>query len=93
MAGEYSNPRDQAIFEKIAEMISEQLGCEKDEITPTSHIIDDLGADSLDRAELIVSIEETFFNYDFELTDEQAEEIQTVDDAATFVHYHSWWQP
>jgi acyl carrier protein len=56
------------------------------EITPDSHFIDDLGADSLDTVELVMALEEEF---GIEIPDEDAEKIQTVGDVAKYIDEHS----
>ncbi len=62
---------------KIIDIIANQLGVEKDMITPGANIVDDLGADSLDVVELVMALEEAF---DTEIPDEDAEKIRTVKD-------------
>jgi acyl carrier protein len=71
--------------ERIKEIIVEQLGVEKDEVTPEAAFIDDLGADSLDIVELVMALEE---EYDLEISDEEAEKIRTVGDAIAYIHSH-----
>lgn len=68
--------------EKIKGIIVEQLGVAAEEVVPEAHFIDDLGADSLDIVELIMALEE---EYDIEISDEDAEKIQTVGDAMKYV--------
>lgn len=58
------------MFEKVRDIIAEQLGIEASEITPESTFVDDLGADSLDIVELIMAFEEEF---NMEIPDEEAE--------------------
>jgi acyl carrier protein len=70
------------VYEKVKELIAEQLGIEEDEITLESSFVDDLGADSLDIVELIMAIEEEFT---IEIPDEDAEKMITVNDAVTYV--------
>lgn len=70
------------IFEKIKEIIVEQLGVEEDLVTMESSFIDDLGADSLDIVELIMALEEEF---DLEIPDNDAEKIVTVGDVAEYI--------
>jgi acyl carrier protein len=65
------------IFDKIKEIIVEQLGVEPDIVTMEASFIDDLDADSLDIVELIMALEEEF---DMEIPDEEAEKISTVGD-------------
>ena len=73
-------------FEKIRDIIVEQLGGEPGEVTPDSRFIDDLGADSLDIVELIMALEEEF---DMEIPDEEAEKISTVGDVVEYLKTHS----
>ncbi len=67
---------------KLKEIIAEQLGISEEEIVPAASFIDDLGADSLDLVELIMALEEEF---DMEISDEEAEKIQTVQDAINYI--------
>jgi acyl carrier protein len=69
-------------FEKIKEILAEQLGVSEDEIEMDSSLTDDLGADSLDLVELVMALEQEF---DLEISDEEAEKIKTVGDAVNFV--------
>jgi len=62
---------------KIVDIIANQLGVDKEIITPEANIVDDLGADSLDVVELVMALEEAF---DVEIPDEEAEKIRTVKD-------------
>jgi acyl carrier protein len=68
--------------ERITDLIVEQLGVSRDEIAPEAAFIDDLGADSLDIVELVMAMEETF---DVEISDEDAEKIQTIGDAISYL--------
>ena len=68
--------------DRVSEMIIEQLGATKEEIVPEASFIDDLGADSLDIVELVMAMEETF---DIEITDDDAEKIQTIGDAVAYL--------
>ena len=70
------------VFEKVKEIVVEQLGVEEDEVTLESSFIDDLGADSLDIVELIMALEEEF---DIEVPDEEAEKITTVGDVVEYI--------
>ena len=70
------------VEERVKEIICEQLGVEEDEVTPTAKFIEDLGADSLDTVELVMAFEEEF---GLEIPDEDAEKIQTIGDAITYV--------
>jgi len=69
-------------FEKIREIISEQLGIDKEEITLDTSIYDDLGADSLDLVELIMAFEQEF---DLEIDDDDVEKIKTIGDAVNYI--------
>ena len=75
------------IFDRIKKIIVEQLGVEEKEVVPTASFVDDLGADSLDLVELIMSIEEEFSTSarKVEIPDEDAEKIVTVQDAVDYV--------
>ena len=70
------------IFEKVKEIIVEQLGVAEDAVTEQAAFIDDLGADSLDIVELIMALEEEF---DLEIPDTEAEKIVTVGDAVEYI--------
>ncbi|MCI6285188.1 acyl carrier protein [Selenomonas sp.] len=69
-------------FEKVRDIVVEQLGVELDEVSIESTFIDDLGADSLDIVELIMAFEEEF---NIEIPDEAAEKIKTVQDVVTYI--------
>ena len=71
-----------ATEERVAEIIAEQLGITRGEIVPEASFIDDLGADSLDIVEFVMAMEETF---DIEIPDDDAEKIQTIGDAFSYV--------
>ncbi len=75
-----------ADMEKIKAIIVEQLGVDESEVTPEAHFIDDLGADSLDTVELVMALEEEF---GIEISDEDAEKIQTVGDVAKYIDEHA----
>lgn len=72
--------------EKVRQIISEQLGVDEADITPSAHFIEDLGADSLDQVELIMALEEAF---DFEVSDEDVEKMLTVQSAIDYVDRHA----
>ena len=74
------------IQEKVKAIICEQLDVEAETVVPEASFVDDLGADSLDLVELIMSMEEEF---DIDISDEDAEKIQTVQDAINFVKAQS----
>jgi acyl carrier protein len=70
------------IAERVKRIIVEQLGVSEEEVTPEASFIEDLGADSLDIVELVMALEE---EYDMEISDEDAEKIQTVNDVINYV--------
>ena len=75
------------IFERVKKIIVEQLGVNEEEVVPSAHFVDDLGADSLDLVELIMSLEEEFSDSSqkIEIPDEDAEKIVTVQDAVDYI--------
>ncbi len=75
------------IFERLRKIVVEQLGVEAEEVVPSANFVDDLGADSLDLVELIMSLEEEFSNPDrkVEIPDEDAEKIVTVQDTIDYL--------
>lgn len=75
-----------ATAEKVKGIIVEQLGVAMDEVTEEASFIEDLGADSLDIVELVMALEE---EYDIEISDEDAEKIQTVGDAVKYIGEHT----
>ena len=70
------------MLDKVREIIVEQLGVEPDQVKPESNFVDDLGADSLDTVELIMSFEEEF---GVEIPDTEAEKIKTVQDVINYI--------
>lgn len=74
-----------SVFEKLQEIIAEQLEIEAEEIDYDSNIIDDLGADSLDIVDLVMSVEDEF---GIEVPDEALEEISTVEDMVKYIEEH-----
>ena len=74
------------IEEKIKKIVAEKLSVEPEEVVPEASFVDDLGADSLDLVELIMAMEEAF---DIEVPDEEAEKLQTVQDAVNYIKAHS----
>jgi len=75
------------IYERIKKIVVEQLGVKEEEITPTASFVDDLGADSLDLVELIMSMEEEFTTDSgkVEIPDEDAEKILTIQDSINYL--------
>jgi acyl carrier protein len=74
------------IFEKVKNIIAEQLGVGVEEINMESSFVDDLGADSLDIVELIMALETEF---DLEIPDEDAEKIAAVSDVVGYIKTHT----
>ena len=74
-----------SVCERLQKIIAEQLEIDEDDIRPDSDIIDDLGADSLDIVDLVMSIEDEFH---VEIPDEAVEEMRTVDDAVRYIEDH-----
>lgn len=70
------------VFEKIRQILCDQLDIEEEDITMESDIAADLGADSLDVVDLIMSIEDEF---EIEVPDEQVENIRTVGDVVNYI--------
>jgi acyl carrier protein len=66
------------VAEKVMDIIAEELGVSRSEITPESHFVNDLGADSLDQIELVMALEDAF---QISIPEEVAEKIQTVGQA------------
>jgi len=71
---------------RVKEIIVEQLGVDASEVNPQASFVNDLGADSLDTVELVMALEEEF---DVEIPDDQAEKIQTVNQAVDYIKAHS----
>ena len=70
------------VEERVTQIIVDQLGVESSEVVPEASFVDDLGADSLDQVELIMSFEEGF---NLEIPDDDAEKIVTVQDAIAYI--------
>ncbi len=71
-----------ALEERVAEIVTDQLGVSKEELVPEAGFIDDLGADSLDIVELVMAMEEAF---DLDIPDDDAEKLQTFGDAVSYL--------
>ena len=71
-----------SVEEKVKNIIVEQLGVDMESVTPEASFIEDLGADSLDIVELVMTMEEEF---DLEIPDEDAEKIKTVNDVINYI--------
>ncbi|HEU4699736.1 MAG TPA: acyl carrier protein [Gemmatimonadales bacterium] len=71
------------VEEKVKDIIVEELGVERDKLTPEASFMEDLGADSLDTVELVMAFEKEF---DIDIPDEDAEKLRTVGDAMNYLH-------
>ena len=76
---------EKSVEQKVFDIIVEQLKVSPEEVTLEASFIEDLGADSLDLVELIMAMEEEF---GLEISDEDAEKIQTVQDAVSYITEH-----
>src|SRR5215212_2203024 len=82
---QHRTPRRESVattYDRLKKIVVEQLGVDEDEVKPEASFVDDLNADSLDLVELIMSLEEEFGT---EISDEDAEKIRTVGDAAEYI--------
>ncbi len=70
------------VFDKVKEILCDQLKADEDSITMESSIVDDLGADSLDVVDIVMSLQD---EYDVEIPDEEVENIKTVGDLVRFL--------
>ena len=70
------------IFDKLKELVVDQLGVDDDEVTTEANIQEDLGADSLDLVDLVMAVEEEF---DVKIADEELEGIKTVGDIVDYI--------
>ena len=71
------------VEEKVKDIIAEELGVEREKLTPEASFMEDLGADSLDTVELVMAFEKKF---DIDIPDEEAEKLRTVGDALKYLH-------
>ena len=76
---------DGTTYDRLKKLIVEQLGVDEEEVQPQASFVEDLNADSLDLVELIMSLKEEF---GMEISDEDAEKIQKVQDAVDFIEEH-----
>ena len=72
-------------YDRLKKIVVEQLGVDEEDVKPEASFVDDLNADSLDLVELIMSLEEEF---GAEISDEDAENIRTVQDAVDYIEEH-----
>jgi acyl carrier protein len=71
------------VDEKVKNIIVEELGVEREKLSPEASIMEDLGADSLDTVELVMAFEKEF---DIDIPDDEAEKLRTVGDALKYLH-------
>ena len=71
------------MLDKIKSIVADQLGVDESQVTEDASFVDDLGADSLDKVELIMAFEEEF---DVEIPDEDAQKIKTVKDVIDYIN-------
>ncbi|MBL9092016.1 MAG: acyl carrier protein [Planctomycetaceae bacterium] len=71
-----------SVAERVIDIVAEQLGVNKDQVTRETSFVNDLGADSLDTVELVMELEEEF---DINIPDDAAEKIQTVGQAVDYI--------
>jgi acyl carrier protein len=81
-----TNMSNLSIEERVINIVVEQLGVNAEEVSLSSSFVDDLGADSLDTVELVMQLEEEF---DTTISDDQAEEMSTIQDAVDFIKAHT----
>lgn len=74
-----------SVFERVKQIIVDQLGVEEEEVTLEASFVDDLGADSLDIVELVMALEEEF---EIQIPDEDAEKIRKVGEAVKYIEEH-----
>lgn len=72
-------------FQRVKEIVVEQLSVEENQVSPEASFINDLGADSLDQVELVMALEEAF---NIEIPDADAEKITTVGQAVEYIEKH-----
>ena len=84
----YNNSKQEEttmIFEKVQKLLAESLNIDPSKITPESNVVQDLGADSLDMVELLMSLED---NFGITVPDEAANELVTVDAIVKYIEQH-----
>ena len=79
-------PTEAEIEEKVYQIVSEQMGIDKSELTLETSFVDDLNADSLDTVELVMEFEDEF---EMSIPDEEAEKIRTIGQTVSYIAEHS----
>ena len=74
------------VFEKVKKLLCDQLDLEEEQVTEEAEVIEDLGADSLDIVDLVMTLEEEF---DTEIPDEDIENLKTVGDIVKYIEDHA----
>jgi acyl carrier protein len=74
--------KNMTLEQEVINIVAEQLGVDKTEVTPAKSFVEDLNADSLDLTELIMTLEEKF---DVEISEDKAEKLKTVKDVIDFI--------
>ena len=74
------------VFEKVKKILCDQLDLEEEQVTEEAEVIEDLGADSLDIVDLVITLEEEF---DTEIPDEDIENLKTVGDIVKYIEDHA----
>jgi acyl carrier protein len=74
-----------SVMERVKDIVADNLGVDREKITPETSFVNDLGADSLDTVELVMALEDEF---ECEIPDEEAEKIRTVQQAVDYVGAH-----
>ena len=75
-------PTEAEIQEKVSQIVSEQMGIDKSELTRETSFVDDLNADSLDTVELVMEFEDEF---EMSIPDEEAEKIRTIGQTVSYI--------
>ena len=73
------------VLEKVIAILADQFDAEEDSLTPETSIVDDLGADSMDVVDLLMTIEDQF---EIEIPDSEVENIKTVGDLVNYIEEH-----
>jgi acyl carrier protein len=75
------------VLERVKDIVVDRLGVDEGDVVPAASFVDDLNADSLDLVEVIMAMEETFSEdgNNFEIPDDDAEQIKTVQDAVDYI--------
>jgi acyl carrier protein len=74
-----------AVADKVYDIVAERMGVKREDLSEQTSFVNDLGADSLDQVELVMEIEDQF---DLNISDEDAEKIETIGDAIKYIEEH-----